>query len=63
MLIEFSSENFTFTSLNTDPAETPSGNAALNHCNTSVQNTLIYVDTVAITLHSYTNTNKNPRLH
>jgi len=60
MLMELSSESFAFTSLNTEPTETPSGNAALSHCNTSVQNTLIHPDTVAITLHSCTNTNKKP---
>lgn len=53
----FSSEIFAFTSLNTEPTETPSGNAALSHCDASVQNTLLYLDTVAITLHSCTNIN------
>lgn len=53
----FSREIFAFTSLNTKPTEIPSRNAALSHCNASVQNTLIYLDTAAITLHSCTNIN------
>ena len=61
--MEFSIENFAFTSLNTEPVETPAENAALSHCDSSVQNTLIYLDTVAIKLHSCANTNKKPRLH
>lgn len=56
--MEFSGEIFAFTSLNTEPTETPLGNTALSHCDISVQNTLLYLDTVAITIHSCTNTNK-----
>jgi len=63
MIMEFSSENFASGSLNTEPIETPMGNAALSHCDSSVQNTLFYLDTVAIKLHSCANTKKKPRFN
>jgi hypothetical protein len=63
MLMEFSSESFAFTSLNTEATETHSENAALSHCDISVQNTLLYLYTVAITLHTCTNTNTIRRFH
>lgn len=61
--MEFSREIFAFNSLNFEPMERPSGNATLSHCDTSVQNTLLYLDTAAITLNYCTNTNKKSRFH
>jgi hypothetical protein len=63
MLMEFCSESFAFTSLDTEGHGNTFGKRCFSHCDTSVQNTLLYLYTVAITFHTCTNTNTILRFH